>query len=61
MFTQVLRSRLKPLIMQAFGGDVKYILNSDEYADMQANQVFLNRFVAGFSKVIGFYKVCYIV
>ena len=43
--------------MQSFGGDIKYILNSDEYADMQANQVFLNRFMAGFSKLIGFYKV----
>lgn len=43
--------------MQSFGGDIKYILNSDEYADMQSNNVFLNRFMTGFTKLIGFYKV----
>ncbi len=43
--------------MQAFGGDVKYILNEEEYAEQQSLQSFLNRFVAGMSKLTGYYKV----
>ena len=43
--------------MQAFGGDVKYILSEDEYAEQQSLQSFLNRFAAGMSKLTAYYKV----
>jgi hypothetical protein len=43
--------------MQAFGGDVKYILTEEEYAMHVSSQLFITRFRAGFGKLAAFYKV----
>ena len=56
MCNQIIRPRLKPIIMQSFGGDVKYILTEEEYAEHQSNQYFLNRFASNLSKITSLYK-----
>jgi hypothetical protein len=43
--------------MQAFGGDVKYILTDEEYAMHVSNQLFITRLRSGFGKLASFYKV----
>jgi hypothetical protein len=42
--------------MQAFGGEMKYILNEEEFSVFSSNQPFLGRFMTGFSKLISFYR-----
>ncbi|RUP47454.1 COG4 transport protein-domain-containing protein [Jimgerdemannia flammicorona] len=56
LFGQTLKPRLRPLFHDSYK-DVKYVLDGDEYAEADANDVFAKRFRAGFDGMVEGYKV----
>jgi hypothetical protein len=47
---------MKPILMQAYGGDIKYVLNDEEFAEQQSSLLFVNRFITSFKKLTSYYK-----
>ncbi|RKO84108.1 hypothetical protein BDK51DRAFT_31028, partial [Blyttiomyces helicus] len=40
-------------------GDIKYVLNEEEYVEQEANDFFVKRFISGFGKMVVLYQRTY--
>lgn len=56
LLTHTVRPKIKFLFQDAYQ-NIRYVLNDEEYAQQDANELFLKRFITGFTKTIRIYKV----
>ncbi|ORY20883.1 COG4-domain-containing protein [Neocallimastix californiae] len=54
-FNEKIKGRIKPLLNESFK-DIKYILNDDEYAEQDSNNLFVKRLINGINKLITPFK-----
>ncbi|CAG8495188.1 1950_t:CDS:10 [Paraglomus brasilianum] len=55
LFGQTVKPRIRPLLQEAYR-DVKYVLEEEEYHELEANDFFGRRFVNGFNSLQQLYK-----
>ncbi|KAF9973616.1 Golgi transport complex subunit 4 [Actinomortierella ambigua] len=51
LFHQILKPRLRPLLQDSYKG-IKYVVTEEEYAEQEASNSFVNRFMSGFEALI---------
>ncbi|KAF9167818.1 Golgi transport complex subunit 4 [Actinomortierella ambigua] len=57
LFLQTMKPRLRPLLQDAYKG-IKYVVTEEEYAEQEASNSFVNRFMSGFEALIEPLKPC---
>ncbi|KAJ3107942.1 Golgi transport complex subunit 4 [Physocladia obscura] len=58
IFTQMIKPKIRPTLLDCFK-DVKYVLTDDEYAEIDAQDAFMKRFIRDFGKLISLFKSTY--
>ncbi|KAG0004651.1 Golgi transport complex subunit 4 [Modicella reniformis] len=55
LFERTLRPRLRPLLQDSYK-DIKYVVTDEEYAEQEASNNFVHRFMSGFDALIELFK-----
>ncbi|KAJ3091273.1 Golgi transport complex subunit 4 [Quaeritorhiza haematococci] len=55
---QTMKPRLRPLFQDAYK-DIRYVLTEEEYAEQEAHDFFVKRFIAGFEKLVDLHQRTY--